>query len=136
MQAYQQGPTDLMSGRTTPTIIILIIVLTWLGLAPAVSARAQTKRRGVKRVPNRIPLANGKAFNLNLPEGFGISVAAQGLKRVRFMAKSPDERIFVTDRSPTSKVQRPRPVDILSFGINGFLLTDDYAGVVYYVYEK
>jgi glucose/arabinose dehydrogenase len=29
-----------------------------------------------------------------------------------------------------------RPVDILSFGVNGFLLTDDRAGVVYYVYEK
>jgi glucose/arabinose dehydrogenase len=29
-----------------------------------------------------------------------------------------------------------RPVDILSFGVNGFLLTDDRAGVVYYVYEE
>ena len=29
-----------------------------------------------------------------------------------------------------------RPVDILSFGVDGFLLTDDYAGVVYYVHEK
>jgi len=29
-----------------------------------------------------------------------------------------------------------RPVDILNFGSNGFLLTDDYAGVVYYIYEK
>ncbi|HUS13096.1 MAG TPA: hypothetical protein VMZ30_21675 [Pyrinomonadaceae bacterium] len=29
-----------------------------------------------------------------------------------------------------------RPVDILSLGVNSFLLTDDYAGVVYYVYEK
>jgi glucose/arabinose dehydrogenase len=29
-----------------------------------------------------------------------------------------------------------RPVDILSFGANAFLLTDDYAGVVYYVYKK
>ncbi|MGH9906671.1 MAG: PQQ-dependent sugar dehydrogenase, partial [Pyrinomonadaceae bacterium] len=34
---------------------------------------------------------------MNLPEGFAITVAAQGLKRVRFMAKSPDDRIFVTD---------------------------------------
>jgi glucose/arabinose dehydrogenase len=34
---------------------------------------------------------------LNLPEGLDISIAAQGLKRVRFMAKSPDGRIFVTD---------------------------------------
>src|SRR5688572_31634949 len=45
----------------------------------------------------RITLGNGKSFDLNLPEGFGISVAAQGLKRVRFMARSPDDRIFVTD---------------------------------------
>lgn len=34
---------------------------------------------------------------LNLPEGFDISVAAEGLKRLRFMARSPDGRIFVTD---------------------------------------
>jgi glucose/arabinose dehydrogenase len=47
--------------------------------------------------PQRITLANGKSFELNLPDGFGISIAAQGLKRVRFMARSPDDRIFVTD---------------------------------------
>lgn len=29
-----------------------------------------------------------------------------------------------------------RRVDVLSFGVDGFLLTDDVAGVVYYVYEK
>jgi glucose/arabinose dehydrogenase len=29
-----------------------------------------------------------------------------------------------------------RPVDILKFGTDGFLLTDDRAGVVYYVYEE
>ena len=48
-------------------------------------------------VPHHITLANGKSFDLNLPEGFEIAVAAQGLKRVRFMARSPDNRIFVTD---------------------------------------
>ena len=47
--------------------------------------------------PHRITLANGKSFELNLPQGYAISVAAQGLKRVRFMAESPDKRIFVTD---------------------------------------
>jgi glucose/arabinose dehydrogenase len=50
-----------------------------------------------KLIPHRISLANGKSFDLNLPEGYAISVAAQGLKRVRFMAMSPDNRIFVTD---------------------------------------
>jgi glucose/arabinose dehydrogenase len=29
-----------------------------------------------------------------------------------------------------------RPVDLLKFGENGFLLTDDYAGVIYYIYAK
>jgi len=48
-------------------------------------------------IPHHITLANGRSFDLNLPEGFEISVAAQGLKRVRFMARSPDNRIFVTD---------------------------------------
>ena len=48
-------------------------------------------------IPHHITLANGKSFDLNLPEGFEIAVAAQGLKRVRFMARSPDNRIFVTD---------------------------------------
>jgi len=46
---------------------------------------------------HHIKLANGKSFDLKLPDGFGISVAAEGLKRVRFMARSPDDRIFVTD---------------------------------------
>jgi glucose/arabinose dehydrogenase len=59
-----------------------------------VGERAQ---RPARLLPQRISLSSGKSFNLNLPEGFGISVAAQGLKRVRFVAESPDGRIFVTD---------------------------------------
>jgi len=63
-----------------------------------------------KLTPHRITLGNGKSFELNLPEGYAIAVAAQGLKRVRFMAESPDKRIFVTDM---------------------FNLTDNRLGVVY-----
>ena len=61
--------------------------------APA--RRAPT--RDARLVPNRVKLSNGKSFDLNLPEGFAVSVAAEGLKRVRFMAESPDGRVFVTD---------------------------------------
>jgi glucose/arabinose dehydrogenase len=50
-----------------------------------------------KLTPRHILLSNGKSFDLNLPEGYEINVAAQGLKRVRFMALSPDNRLFVTD---------------------------------------
>jgi glucose/arabinose dehydrogenase len=75
-------------------------ILTLLvGLVTVVSpVKADTiTARPTKLVPHRISLANGRSFDLNLPEGFAISVAAQGLKRVRFMANSPDNRIFVTD---------------------------------------
>ena len=50
-----------------------------------------------KLVPHKITLQNGKSFNLNLPADFEIIPAAENLKRVRFFAKSPDGRIFVTD---------------------------------------
>jgi glucose/arabinose dehydrogenase len=55
----------------------------------------QTRRHTL--VPHHISLARGRSFDINLPKDFGISVAAQGLRRVRFMARSPDNRIFVTD---------------------------------------
>jgi glucose/arabinose dehydrogenase len=51
----------------------------------------------IRLTPHHISLLSGRSFDLNLPEGFEIRVAAQGLKRVRFMTKSPDDRIFVTD---------------------------------------
>lgn len=50
-----------------------------------------------KLAPHKIILKNGKSFHLNLPAGFEIIPAAQGLKRVRFFAKAPDGRLFVTD---------------------------------------
>jgi glucose/arabinose dehydrogenase len=50
-----------------------------------------------KLVPQKISLKDGRSFNLNLPDGYEIVPAVEGLKRVRFFAKSPDGRIFVTD---------------------------------------
>ena len=69
--------------------IALALLLT--SLLPLTTAAA------LKLTPHHITLANGKSFDLNLPEEFEIAVAAQGLKRVRFMARSPDDRLFVTD---------------------------------------
>lgn len=79
--------------RLSILLIVSLLVLVTCETHPS----AQTRARGLKLVPHHISLANGKSFDLNLPEGFAISVAAQGLRRVRFMAKSPDDRIFVTD---------------------------------------
>ena len=40
--------------------------------------------------------APGKSITLTLPDAFDISIAAGGLRRVRFFAQAPDGRIFVT----------------------------------------
>lgn len=50
-----------------------------------------------KLVPHRISLKNGRTITLNAPSDLEIIPAAEGLKRARFFAKSPDGRIFVTD---------------------------------------
>jgi glucose/arabinose dehydrogenase len=45
----------------------------------------------------KVALKSGKTFLLNIPSGYEIIPAAEGLKRVRFFAKAPDGRMFVTD---------------------------------------
>ncbi|HEX8290428.1 MAG TPA: hypothetical protein VF570_01655 [Pyrinomonadaceae bacterium] len=74
-------------------------------LVPSAYARAQRARVGVPPraesrpalKAHRVSLAGGRTYSLNLPEGFRLSVAAEGLRRARFMAVSPDGRVFVTD---------------------------------------
>jgi glucose/arabinose dehydrogenase len=46
--------------------------------------------------PHTLAYAPGKSITLSLPDRFDINIAATGLRRVRFFAKSPDGRIFVT----------------------------------------
>ena len=81
--------------RTVSVLIFIVTVVLSLKADPITSGSTSLSKS--KLVPQRIALASGKSFTLNIPEGFAINVAAEGLKRVRFMAKSPDNRIFVTD---------------------------------------
>jgi glucose/arabinose dehydrogenase len=62
------------------------------GVASAVTAPALQPKTA-----RTLTLQNGTAFTLNVPRNYDVRVAAQGLKRVRFMARSPDGRVFVTD---------------------------------------
>jgi glucose/arabinose dehydrogenase len=45
----------------------------------------------------RVNLASGKSFGLELLSGYSLAVAAEGLGRCRFPVASPDGRIFVGD---------------------------------------
>ena len=59
----------------------------WCG-ATALGSAAQT--------PHTLAYAPGKSITLSLPGELDINIAASGLRRVRFFARSPDGRIFVT----------------------------------------
>lgn len=73
-------------------LFLCLSIFSAFSLLSAFPTFAQTKL-----TPHQVNLKNGKSFKLNLPADYEIIPAAEGLKRVRFFAKSPDGRIFVTD---------------------------------------
>jgi glucose/arabinose dehydrogenase len=56
-----------------------------------------TDSKPIKLVPHPIVLKKGVKLTLNTPEGFNVSVAYEGLDRLRFLTVSPDNRYFVLD---------------------------------------
>ena len=56
-----------------------------------------TGHQPVALKPVSIRLTKGDSFNLFIPEGYNISIAAEGLQRLRFLSMSPDGRLFATD---------------------------------------
>jgi glucose/arabinose dehydrogenase len=45
----------------------------------------------------RVEHPRGDTFDLYIPQGFHVTIAAHGMNRIRFMDKSPDGRLFLTD---------------------------------------
>ena len=72
-----------------PKLFLCALLLATSLLVPSV--RAQTALQ-----PHTLHYAPGKSITLSLPVGLDIDVAASGLHRVRFFARSPDGRIFAT----------------------------------------
>ena len=60
---------------------------------------------------------------------------ARGYRVVRVPETGGPMEDFITGFFDSGKING-RPADILNFGRNSFLLTDDYSGVVYYLYRK
>ena len=50
-----------------------------------------------KLVKHPVRLNSKLSIDLKIPEGYKIAIAASGLNRPRFFAKSPDGRLFITD---------------------------------------
>ena len=71
--------------RFAPIAAVLIFFVSNVALA-----------QPIKLTPHKIALSS-RTITLNAPDDLEIIPAAEGLKRVRFFAKAPDGRLFVTD---------------------------------------
>src|SRR4051812_25269144 len=56
-----------------------------------------TASQPIRLQPAAVHLSNGDSFSINIPNGFHLSVAAEGWRRLRFLVLSPDRRLFATD---------------------------------------
>jgi glucose/arabinose dehydrogenase len=85
-------PGDRLS-RLFATLAALLCV----AAIPTVSKAGVSGTAPPELAAHRVELNDGRKFDLQLPPGYTIGPAFQGLKRVRFFALSPDRRVFVTD---------------------------------------
>jgi glucose/arabinose dehydrogenase len=85
--------TILFMKRNFRASIVACLILCVAAVPSVCSAQSPP---AVKLTPHAVRLTGKRPFSLLLPADFTIAPAAEGLKRVRFMAKSPDGRIFVT----------------------------------------
>lgn len=67
----------------------------WAGLF--LLAASLSPAASLKLEPHSLQLPKGKTITLRIPQGWDITVAASGMKRPRFMAFSPDRRLFLGD---------------------------------------
>lgn len=90
--------------KPRPFLHLATALLACAGFANAFAAPAPQ----TALTPHRVALDDGRSFTLNLPAELEIVPAVQGLKRVRFFARSPDGRLFVTDMHDLSDNRRGR----------------------------
>jgi glucose/arabinose dehydrogenase len=62
-----------------------------------IKALPQPDKSPIEFITETIAHPNGDTFQLKIPKGFGIRIAASGMNRIRFMDMSPDGRLFLTD---------------------------------------
>ncbi len=91
-------------------VIVVILTIAWLSVYVLNKKQKLTvELPGAATIPltlkyksQTINLPSGESFALHLAEGFFVAIAESGLGRDRFMVKSPDGRLFVTDMKDLS----------------------------------
>ena len=91
-------PWDKQSGMKSILVSIFLFAFIFSGQSQS----------SLKLVKQEVKLKNKTAFSLQIPEGYQIAVAAEGLNRPRFFCISPDGRLFITDMFDRSDNKKGR----------------------------
>lgn len=98
----------------TDTVLVVVKESNTAGSKTAVAEKdtaailINTDTAAFHLLPHHIVLQKGIELDLSIPQGYQISVAAEGLRRLRFLSKSPDGRLFATDMFDKSDNKRGR----------------------------
>jgi glucose/arabinose dehydrogenase len=79
-----------------------IIINSNTGSSNPTSTSTQSQQSEIILHAVSVSLSSGKKFSLNIPEKYSLSVAAQSFRHARFMALSPDRRLFLGDMTSAS----------------------------------
>src|SRR6478672_6899630 len=74
----------------------------------SVAPEWNTAPASINLTPQLIKLQKGDSFYVNVPNGYEIHVAAEINQRLRFLAISPDGKLFATDMVNTSDNKKGR----------------------------
>ncbi|MGC4035390.1 MAG: PQQ-dependent sugar dehydrogenase [Chitinophagaceae bacterium] len=68
-----------------------------LSFFAVISFAIAQSQHSIQFTEQTIQVKDNLSFNLKIPAGYKIAIAARGLHRPRFFSKSPDGRLFITD---------------------------------------
>jgi len=100
--------------KLTLTILIILVIVAgaWLyfvefDISNDYTAKTPAQKEQKEKVrgtlptitltPRSVTLPDGIQETFNVPEGFNIAIAEEGLGKARFIARSPDNRLFIPD---------------------------------------
>lgn len=104
----QEQPATGKNSVTSSPVITTQIVEAKNSDTVSVAPEWNTEPAKVTLAAHLIRLQKGDSFYLNIPKGYNISVAAEINQRLRFLAVSPDGRLFATDMLNTSDNKKGR----------------------------
>lgn len=92
-----------MKTYTIIGVIVVLLIALWLVLAPreedevVLPGEKEIELQPIELVEQTVTTSDGEELAFRLAKGFDIAIAAEDLGKARFMAMSPDGRLFVPD---------------------------------------